>query len=1008
MTNQETQGAAEAPRPPAPSATPGTEPASGRVHQLNCLLRAIRGINQLIVRERDPQRLLNDACDLLIQTRGYALVWVGLVEPGAAEVRPAASAGRQVGYLDHITVTRDERPSGCGPVGSAIRTGRPRLCQDTATDPDFAPWRRVAAAHGLAALAAMPLVDGNRVLGALAVYADRAGAFDEDEVDLLSEVAGDLAYALQGIEHRQERQQAEDRLRVVNTALQSAANAIAITDRNGVITWVNPAFSRLTGYSLAELLGQTPNVLKSGAHDSEFYRRLWQTVLAGQVWRAEMVNRRKDGELYTEENTITPVRGEGGEITHFIAVKQDITERKRAEARLAAFSALGERLTSARTSQEAAVIIAEVADRLLGWDLYICKLYSAAEDRVRHVLGMDLINGRRTLCHPDQDAVPPSPLARRVIQRGGQLVLRDHSAAANGETRPFGDTSRPAAAILYVPVRHGAEVIGLISIQSYRPGAYNQHDLETLQALADHCGGTLARIRTEEDLGVSSERFRSVWEKSIDGMRLTDREGRILAVNEAYCQLVKLPRERLEGQLFSVTYQGQGPGESIDFYRERFDAAQISPHISTHTRLWTGEEVDLEISSSFLELGRQGRVLFSIFRNTTERRQLEAQLRQSQKLEGIGQLAGGVAHDFNNLLAVIRGNAELLLMDGDNLSDPAHEFLGYITGAAERAASLTRQLLIFSRKQTMQAQPVVLNDLIRNLTRMLDRVIREDIRLECVYGEPLPFVQADPGMMEQVLLNLVVNAKDAMARGGQLQIATRAVALRAEDVRTRPEARAGEFACLSVSDTGSGIAPEILPRIFEPFFTTKEVGRGSGLGLATVYGIVQEHRGWVEVASTVGQGTSFHIFLPAIPAPAPADLPGTEATGLCAGTETILMVEDEYSVRTITRRVLETLGYKVHEAGSGPEAIEIWQRHAGEIALLLTDMVMPDGFTGLRLSDQLRSQKPGLKVVYMSGYSAEVVGVDSEFMLRNKSRFLHKPCSAEQLSRTVRKCLDEP
>jgi signal transduction histidine kinase/ActR/RegA family two-component response regulator len=418
-----------------------------------------------------------------------------------------------------------------------------------------------------------------------------------------------------------------------------------------------------------------------------------------------------------------------------------------------------------------------------------------------------------------------------------------------------------------------------------------------------------------------------------------------------------------------------------------------------------GRQVAVEVRTFPIKI-RERALVLGVARDITDRKQLEAQLRQAQKMEGIGQLAGGVAHDFNNMLAVMRGNADLLLMDAEQHSPYTNECLKHIAGAAERAASLTRQLLIFSRKQAMQSEPLVLNALVENLANMLKRVIREDIRLECRYANQLPFVQADPGMMEQVLLNLVVNARDAMPCGGQLLITTEGVSLGAAYARTNPEARAGEFVCLSVSDTGTGIAPEHLERVFEPFFTTKEPGKGTGLGLATVYGIVKQHQGWVEVSSRVGEGTTFKIFLPAIPPPDEVAAAPMVQAKLRGGSETILLVEDEYSVRMIMRRVLETFKYKVHEATCAREALEVWSRHAGEISLLLTDIIMPEGVTGRDLAEQLRAAKPGLKVIFMSGYSAEVVGKDTEFFRRTRSYFLRKPCPTATLIQTVRKCLD--
>jgi two-component system, cell cycle sensor histidine kinase and response regulator CckA len=262
-------------------------------------------------------------------------------------------------------------------------------------------------------------------------------------------------------------------------------------------------------------------------------------------------------------------------------------------------------------------------------------------------------------------------------------------------------------------------------------------------------------------------------------------------------------------------------------------------------------------------------------------------------------------------------------------------------------------------------------------------------------------------MLEQVLLNLVMNARDALPHGGQLLITTEAASVGEAGEQTNHEARAGEFVCLTVSDTGTGIAPEDLPRIFDPFFTTKEVGKGTGLGLATVYGIIKQHQGWIEVASRFGEGTTFKIFLPATATRVdqPAAAPG-EAR-LRGGTETILLVEDEELVRLVTRRVLERYGYTILEAGNAREAREVWRQHRKDVALLLSDMIMPEGVTGRDLAEGLRQDRPGLKVVFMSGYSAEVVGKDTEFFHRTRSHFLQKPCSSSELVQTVRRCLDE-
>ena len=1237
--------------------------AEQRVRELNLMLRASGAINALMVRERDPKRLLAEACKILVETRGYQFAWVGLVEPGSKRVVPAAQAGKDAGYLDAVKVTWDETLTGQGPTGTAIRTRQPMICQNTATDPRFAPWREEAMARGFASMAAMPMIRGSRVLGAVSVYFVRTAAFLADELELLKELAADLAFALQSIEQEQEHERAETRLHLLSEALESAANAIVITDREGTITWANSAISQLSGYPLAEVLGRKPSLFKSGEHDQAYYQKLWKTVLAGKVWSSEMVNRRKDGSLYTEETTITPVRNELDKITHFIAVKQDITERKRAaedfrqvsnrlllatraaevgiwdhdllndklvwddamfrlygispehfdgafeawqagvhpedlartnqevqmalrgekdldtefrvlwpdnsvhyikanglvqrdasgrpvrtvgtnwditqrnqlelalhessqfnqqiiasaqegivvydrdlkyqvwnpfmeelkgmparevlgkhpdelfpflreagmvaslqkalageptppldlhfevplsgksgwashtngpllnatgeivgvigivrditerkraEVRVEAFSRLGQRLSAAKTAREAAGIISGVAGELIGWNACLFSLCSPSKDLLNHVLQVDTIDGRRVEYCPGYES--PSVLARRAIESGGQLVLKEQPDQMLSGGQPFGNASRPSTSIMYVPVRKGTEVIGVMSVQSYTPRAYDSRSLETLQALADHCGGALDRLRMHEAWETSQERLGHLLNQSpaviyslkTDGQTtepawVSDNVERLLG----YTAAESIGPEGLFSQFSPEARQN-----FIDCLVQLLGRKQITRDFRVQHKngdyLWVRDEQRLVCDAAGAPVEIVGSWV-----DITERKALEEQLRQSQKMEAVGQLAGGVAHDFNNMLAVIRGNAELLLMDEAEHTAETNESLEHVVEASERAANLTRQLLAFSRKQVLLPQPLVLNEVIANLTKMLKRLIGENIDLQCHYAASLPYVQADTGMMEQVILNLVVNARDAMPAGGQLRVKTEQLTLDDEHARANPKARAGEFVCLLVGDTGTGIAPEVLPRIFEPFFTTKELGKGTGLGLATVYGIVQQHQGWIEVSSQVGKGSMFKVILPSIPIPALTAAASEAGAVIRGGNEMILLVEDEHAVRVTTRRVLESKGYRILEATSGREALEVWHSHAKEIALLLTDIIMPGDMTGRDLAERLHGQLPGMKVIFMSGYSADVMGKNTDFIRRTRSYFLQKPCSAQAILETVRRCLDE-
>jgi CheY-like chemotaxis protein len=310
-------------------------------------------------------------------------------------------------------------------------------------------------------------------------------------------------------------------------------------------------------------------------------------------------------------------------------------------------------------------------------------------------------------------------------------------------------------------------------------------------------------------------------------------------------------------------------------------------------------------------------------------------------------------------------------------------------------------LLAFGRKSEIQFRPLNLNDVIGNFTKMLKRVIGEHITMQCVYAKDLPPIDADVGMLEQILINLIVNARDAMPEGGSLSVTTEAVHVDAAFVETHPEAQPGEFVCITVSDTGTGIYPEYLTRIFEPFFTTKEAGKGTGLGLATVYGIVKQHQGWIEVSSLVGDGTTFKIFLPAHASGELKALMPQKKAGPVGGHEKILLVEDDADVRMVARDVLEVSGYQIWDAANGLEALNIWKANDRKMDLLLTDIIMPGGLNGRELADRLRKDHAGLKVILMSGYSADRLG-----NIQPHSHILHKPFSLEKLAESVRECLD--
>jgi PAS domain S-box-containing protein len=484
----------------------------------------------------------------------------------------------------------------------------------------------------------------------------------------------------------------------------------------------------------------------------------------------------------------------------------------------------------------------------------------------------------------------------------------------------------------------------------------------------------------------------------------TDAKGVITYVNDKFCAISQFAREELVGRTHRVVNSGHHPPEFFAKLWQTISSArpwhdEICNRAKDGSIFWVATTI-----VPFLDVrGRPFRYI-SIRADITQSKKLGEQLLQSQKLEAIGRLSGGVAHDFNNILTVIQGNVALL-DDTPHLTAEERESLVDIKAGVDRAAGLTRQLLAFSRRQTMQLADLDLNQVVGNMARMFKRIVGEDIQIQLTSAEQPAHVRADAGMLEQLLMNLVVNSRDAMPNGGQVTIETAFAEFDAQNLPYNPQARAGSFVCLRVCDNGCGIPPEALPRIFEPFFTTKDVGKGTGLGLATVYGIVQQHNGWVTVETEAGKGTTFRIYIPRLREAKPTVHAPQSVSIMPAGNETVLLVEDELSLRILAKKILTKLGYTVLEAASGMAALTVWAENRDQIALVLTDLVMPDGLNGLELAEQLRRDKPGIKIIYTSGYSAEIAGKD--FPLKEGVNFLSKPFVPQRLAVMIRESLDQ-
>ncbi|MDI6754689.1 MAG: PAS domain S-box protein [Thermodesulfobacteriota bacterium] len=572
--------------------------------------------------------------------------------------------------------------------------------------------------------------------------------------------------------------------------------------------------------------------------------------------------------------------------------------------------------------------------------------------------------------------------------------------------------------IMTVPLFSKNEVIGVLYIQSTQADAYSESDLKLAERVGNQIAGAMANTllfkehkQSEEALRESEERYRNILESIEDGYYEVDIAGNFTFVNDSLCRILGYSKEETIGmndrrytdpenakklfQTFNKVYRTGQPARVFDWEIIRKDGA----------KRYVEASVSLIKDSSGNRIGFRG-----IVRDTTERKEaeeemkaLQEQLRQSQKIEAIGQLAGGIAHDFNNALTLIKTSAQLALLEL-KAEDPMRRTFEMIDKATTQSANLTRQLLAFSRRQIMEMKVIELNVLLRDTDKMLRRLIGEDIELVSVLAEDLGRVKVDPGQMEQVILNLAINSRDAMPRGGKLTIETANVEIDEKYVHNHVGAKPGRYVRVSVSDTGVGMTPEVKGRIFEPFFTTKEKGMGTGLGLSTVYGIVKQSGGNVWVYSELGKGATFKVYLPRVDEALEEEREKQIKRDLPRGGETVLVAEDEGDVRNLVVQILKRQGYKVLEAANGWEALILCEKNQGMIHLLVTDVVMPV-MSGRELTERLLLLHPEAKVLYMSGYTDDAVVRHG--ILEEGVNFIQKPFSLEKLVEKVREVLDK-
>lgn len=776
--------------------------------------------------------------------------------------------------------------------------------------------------------------------------------------------SGEILGGVVVIEDITDRRRAEETLQRVADELNAVINAspvaIIVIDRDGIVRTWSSAAEQMFGWTAEEAIGKPYPIVPPEAR-TEFEANC-ERMSRGEIIRnLETARRRKDDSRIEVSLSAAPLHGRDGEVGGFVWVLADNTAAKAAERALRE----SEERYRALVEKSPTAIAVHSDRRLVYVNPTAIRLFGAT--RAEDLLGRDPAE----FAHPD------------YLPRYQERTL----AVERGETVPITEAKlrRLDGSVVY------AEVISISHSYQGRPAVQ--------VAIRDI---TAARAM-EAALQESEERFRRAIIDAPMPIMIHTEDGRVLQVNKAWSDLTgytaeELPttddwimkllgdvgpemRNRIEG-LYKTEPVPQGRELPI---RTRSGA----------TRTWSFSSAPLGAESE------KGRAIITIAMDVTERQALEQQLAQAQKMEAIGLLAGGVAHDFNNLLTVISGYANLLIESLNEL-DPATQQVKEIVTAAERAAALTRQLLAFSRKQVLQPANVDINAVVRDSERMLRRLIGEDIEIRMALAAEEMRTLVDPGQLAQVVMNLAINARDAMPEGGRLTIATEEAELGTDFTMRYPTIAPGTYVQLSISDTGIGMDEATLARIFDPFFTTKAAGAGTGLGLSTVYGIVKQSNGHISVESEPGHGTTFRIYFPRIFEPVK---PAKQAVELPArGSETVLLVEDEPALRKLARDILTHSGYRVVEAANGGEALLVCERHPGDIALLITDLIMP-GMSGRELADRLAPLRPGMRVLFMSGYTSHAVLANGA--LEGGVQFIQKPFTPSTLIDKVRQILKQ-
>jgi PAS domain S-box-containing protein len=1009
------------------------------LHRMNRLYAVLSHVNEAIIHIQSREELFKSVCRVVVGYGELDLAWIGWLEPESRRIKPVAWFGKRSEMLSQVDFYAEALPERQGNPGRAIREGETFVCNACGTEECPYPKGKAPSRFGFQSCASFPLWFQGEALGVLSLCVSGPDFFEAPETDLLGEVAADVSFALDKIEGDRLRRQAEKEkeltaevLGLINSAADTRAllkavlsclkrwadcEAVGIRLRDGedfpyfetsgfpesFVRMENSLCKRDTQGEIVRDSEGNPllecmcgNILQGRIDSSKpffsnfgsFWSNCTTELLAAstEADRQARTRNRCNGEGY-ESVALIPLRSRG-QTVGLIQLNDKRTGQFSPE-KIALFERLGEHIANflARMQLEERLKESEAKLRAIGDNLPEGYVYQYAHGKDQSPKFLYVSAGVRQIHN-----VSPEEVLRDADALLGQLDP--------GQTRIYMEAERQSAAELsdFVMDLHMRRPDG---DWCWLHASSRPHLQPDGQVVWD---GVAIDITARREAEAQLRKLSAAVEQTPAVVVITDPQAKIEYVNPAFTRITGYTFEEVRGKNPDILKSGETP---VEVYRDLWQTITAGRewrgilHNRRKDRTLFWERV---VISAIRDPAGKTTSYVAVKEDITEQKALEDQLHQAQKMESVGRLAGGVAHDFNNMLMVISGYTDLILMQTES-DDPRYPGLQEIRNAARRSANLTRQLLAFARKQTVSPVVLDMNETIEGMLKMLRRLIGEDIELAWLPGTGLWKVRIDPSQIDQLLANLAVNARDAIAGVGTVTIKTENLVLDALSCAHHQGCVPGEHVVLVVSDTGIGMGQEVLAHIFEPFFTTKEEGKGTGLGLATVYGIVKQNLGFVSVDSEPGRGTTFRIHLPRFVEQTKGDLVAQDLDeSLPGGKETVLLVEDEEAILNLGRQFIERLGYTVLAANSPAEALRQVEGFGGVIHLLITDIVMPQ-MNGKDLAERLRQRFPGLKCLFMSGYSADIIA--KQGVLEEGIHFLQKPFALRDIAFKARQALDE-